>query len=260
VAAGPLSWQLRRLPVCASTELELARWLEARERSGRPVPGGGAGCGFAVVARRQRFGVGQQGRLWHAPAGGLWLSAAFPWARQLPGSASLGLAVAVGLALQLEALGLSVRLKWPNDLLIGERKLAGLLPRLRLRGSAIRWAQVGVGLNGCNRVPAPLAPGGAISVAEALAGRSHHPHPHHSHHHPLAKPDRLLPRVLAALAWAAGQAERAELVRQAAEARLWRPAAGWLHDGQRWQVLGLHADGRLRLGRGDQEIALDRRF
>ncbi len=248
MAPEPLSWQLRRLPVCASTELELARWLEARERAGQPLPAGQRG--LAVLARRQRFGVGQQGRIWQSPPGGLWLSAAFPWARQLPGAASLGLAVAVGLALQLEALGLPVQLKWPNDLLVGERKLAGLLPRLRLRGSAIRWAQVGVGLNGCNHVPA-----GAISVAQALGSRRRHPYPH-----PLAKPDQLQPRVLAALAWAAGQAERPERVRQAAEARLWRPAAGWLHQGERWQVLGLHADGRLRLGRSGQELALDRRI
>jgi hypothetical protein len=49
-------------------------------------------------------------------------------------------------------------------------------------------------------------------------------------------------------------------VRFAAEARLWRPAAGWRHDGQLWQVRGLAADGRLRLARGGQELALQRYF
>ena len=37
--------------MCASTELELARWLEARERTARPLPS--LQCGLAVVARRQ---------------------------------------------------------------------------------------------------------------------------------------------------------------------------------------------------------------
>jgi BirA family biotin operon repressor/biotin-[acetyl-CoA-carboxylase] ligase len=183
-----LSWQLRRLPVCASTEIELDRWLEQRQATALPQEW------LAVAARRQRFGHGQQGRPWLSPAGGLWLSAAIPWAGALPGTASLGLAVAVGLAQQLEALGLSVQLKWPNDLLVGDRKIAGLLPRLRLRGQRIRAAQVGVGLNGCNRVPP-----GALSVAEALGCRKGHPQ---------ASPERLLPRVLAGLEWAAFQVLR----------------------------------------------------
>lgn len=235
-----MSWQLRRLPVCASTEIELARWLERRQAAGLPLQR------LAVAARRQRFGRGQQGRPWLSPAGGLWLSAALPWAGVLPGTASLGLAVAVGLAQQLEALGLAVQLKWPNDLLVGERKIAGLLPRLRLRGQWIRTAQVGVGLNGCNRVPP-----GALSVAEALGCRQGHP---------LARPERLLPRVLAGLEWAAAHAQQPCQVRSAAEARLWRPPAGWLHEGELWQVLGLHADGRLRLGRQGRELALQRHF
>jgi BirA family biotin operon repressor/biotin-[acetyl-CoA-carboxylase] ligase len=164
----------------------------------------------------------------------------------LPGTASFGLAVAVGLAQQLEALGLAVQLKWPNDLLVGDRKIAGLLPRLRLRGQRIRAAQVGVGLNGCNRVPP-----GALSVAQALGCRKGHPQ---------ARPERLLPRVLAGLEWAAAHANQPYQVRAAAEALLWRPGAGWLHDGELWQVLGLHVDGRLRLGRQGRELDLRRYF
>ena len=235
-----MSWQLRRLPVCASTEIELARWLQQRQVAGLPLQR------LAVTARRQRFGHGQQGRPWLSPAGGLWLSAAMPWAGALPGTASLGLAVAVGLAQQLEALGLAVQLKWPNDLLVGDRKIAGLLPRMRLRGLRISAAQVGVGLNGCNRVPP-----GALSVAEALGCRQGHP---------LARPERLLPRVLAGLEWAAAHAQQPCQVRDAAEARLWRPPSGWLHEGELWQVLGLHADGRLRLSRQGRELALQRHF
>ena len=54
---------------------------------------------------------------------------------------------------ELEELGLTVRLKWPNDLLPDGRKAAGLLPRLRLRRARVRWAPVGVGLNGRHRLP-----------------------------------------------------------------------------------------------------------
>ena len=230
--ATALPWRLRHLPVCASTELELERWLA------------GAAPPLVVVADRQRFGHGQQGRPWHSPAGGVWLSAAIPWPAAAEGSAALGLAVALGLALQLEALGLQPRIKWPNDLLIDGRKLAGLLPRLRWRGTQVRHAQLGVGLNGWNPVPS-----GAINLAEAL-GRCHHPQ---------ARPDRLAARVLRALEWAVAAAQQPELVRRQAEQRLWRPAT-LEHQGQPWQVLGLAADGGLRLQRHGAVVTLQRHF
>ena len=237
-----LRWQRRHLPVCASTEIELARWLAERETAGRPLPADG--IALLVRARRQRFGRGQQGRLWHSPAQGLWVSAAIPWPSQ-PGTAALGLAVAVGLALQLESLGLRPQLKWPNDLLLEGRKLAGLLPRLRHRGGQVRWAQVGIGLNGRNRVPQ-----GAISLARALsAGRPGHP---------LAAPRRLEPLLLAALEWAVASASAAEDVRALAEERLWRPAGGVEHGGRHWQVEGLERDGRLLLRSGPLLTRLQR--
>lgn len=239
-----LRWQRRHLPVCASTEIELAHWLALREAAGRPLPGDGTA--LAVLARRQRFGRGQQGRSWSSPPGGIWLSAAVPWPSQ-PASAALGLAVAVGLALQLETLGLRPQLKWPNDLLVGGRKLAGLLPRLRHRGGLVRWAQVGIGLNGCNRVPV-----GAINLAAALANGPRR--------HPQAAVRRLEPRLLAALEWAVAAAPAATAVRDLAQARLWRPASGIDHGGRLWQVEGLELDGRLRLRSGPLLTRLDRRI
>lgn len=243
--AGPaLSWQLRRLPVCASTEIELARWLAARERAGLPLPGGQRA--LAVRSTRQRFGVGQQGRIWQSPPGGLWLSAALPWPAVPAAAAPLALAAAVGLALQLEALGLRPQIKWPNDLLIDGRKLAGVLPRLRWRGGSIRWAQLGVGLNGVNRPPA-----GAIALAEALGCRRWHPR---------ATPRRLEPLVLAGLGWAVAQASAPLQVLAAAEARLWRPAGGWWHHNRCWQVQGLTAEGGLQLSHAGETITVAERF
>lgn len=252
MAGLALIWQRRHLRVCASTEIELARWLGARAAMAQPLPE--VGLGLVVTARRQRYGRGQQGRVWQSPPGGLWLSAAFPWPAQ--SGAALGLAVAVGLALQLEGLGLQPQIKWPNDLLLRGRKLAGLLPRLRRRGSQVRWAQVGLGVNGVNRVPA-----GAISLAEALgsasaSGRARGRRPWH----PQALPVRLEGRVLAALAWALAAADQPDAVRQLAEARLWRPLSGVDHAGQRWQVEGLECDGALRLRRGSLVTRVRRQF
>ena len=230
----PLPWRLRCLPVCASTEPALEQWLAD-----------GAAPPLALLAQRQRRGHGQQGRVWHSPPGGVWLSAALPWPAQPQGSAAPALAAALGLALQLEALGLKPQIKWPNDLWIEGRKLAGILPRLRWRGGRVRHAQVGVGINGVNRVPP-----GAISLAEALGRRRH----------PLAQLEPLAARVLRGLEWAAAAAAEPELVRRQAERRLWRPGDGWEHGGQRWRIAGLALDGGLRLQRQGAELVIRRRF
>ncbi|SBO43024.1 biotin--[acetyl-CoA-carboxylase] ligase [Cyanobium sp. NIES-981] len=237
-------WRIRRLPVCGSTEWELERWLGGLLPPQEPLR-----HRLAVVARRQCHGQGQRGRPWVSPAGGVWLTAAFPWP-SLEG-ANLGLAVAVGLTRQLEELGLPVQIKWPNDLLLHGRKLAGLLPRLRLRGAQVRWAQVGIGLNGLNRVPP-----GAVSVGQALA----RPGRHRSGRHPWASPRRLEPRVWAALDWARQQAGAPELVLGQAEARLWRPPDGLRLGHEVWKVAGLERDGRLRLERGTAQTWLPSRF
>jgi BirA family transcriptional regulator, biotin operon repressor / biotin---[acetyl-CoA-carboxylase] ligase len=229
----PLAWRLHGLPVCSSSEIELERLLDAGVRP--PV---------AVLAGRQRFGQGQQGRPWLSPPGGVWLSAAMPWPEQPGQTAALGLAVAVGLAMQLEDFGLAAQIKWPNDLLVDGRKLAGFLPRLRIRGGRIRWARVGLGLNGCNRVPP-----GAISVAEALGRRL-----------VAAELVALASRVLIALDWATSQASEPEVVRLEANRRLRLPsqAVPWL--GELWQPLELNGDGSLALALGDRRTALTRSF
>ena len=224
----PLPWRLQCWPVCASTEVHLDRWLE--QDPALPL---------AVLARRQTRGHGQRGRPWMAPSGGVWLSAALPWPAQADGAAALGLAVAVGLALELEALDLQPQIKWPNDLLLQGRKVAGLLPRLRWRGDRILAARVGVGLNGCNRVP----PEGIALVAS----------------HPWAGPERLAPRVLRALEWAVAAARQPELVRRQAQQRLWR--SSWLdQNGVCCQPLALRSDGSLEALCAGRPVHLQRHF
>lgn len=228
-----LPWRLCWLPVCASTETELARRLAV-----------GVGSPLAVIAHHQTRGHGQQGRQWLSPPGGVWLSAALPWAA----SASPSLAVSLGLCLQLESLGLQPQIKWPNDLMLKGRKLAGVLPRQRWRGGRLMGCSVGVGLNGFNRVPE-----GAISLAEGL-GRAR---PRHGH--PQCRPDRLAALVLRALEWAVSASDQAELVRRQAEQRLWRSGSHW-HEGRSWQVAGLGSDGSLRLRDGERVLELRRHF
>ena len=64
---GKRPWNLRWKPVCASTERDLSEWLKEKPlKSHFPR---------AVIAARQTAGVGQRGRIWQAPIGGVWISA-----------------------------------------------------------------------------------------------------------------------------------------------------------------------------------------
>ncbi|MEE4383499.1 MAG: biotin--[acetyl-CoA-carboxylase] ligase [Pseudomonadales bacterium] len=103
---------------------------------------------FAVLAEAQRAGRGRRGRSWASPvACNLYLSLALP----LPGGvrAATGLSLVVGVAVAEaldEALSVPIRLKWPNDLLVDDRKLGGILVELAA-GPGGDAAVVGIGVN-----------------------------------------------------------------------------------------------------------------
>lgn len=118
---------------------------------------GGAETGTAVVAGEQTGGRGSRGRVWHSPPGGLWLSVLLRPAEEGPVEL-LGLRVGLAVARCLEEVGLPqpVLLKWPNDLMLGEQKVGGILCEARWHGDVLGWVTVGLGLNVRNRVPAEL--------------------------------------------------------------------------------------------------------
>jgi BirA family biotin operon repressor/biotin-[acetyl-CoA-carboxylase] ligase len=144
---------------------------------------GGAPAGAAVVAAEQTGGRGSRGRPWASPRGGLWLSVLFR-PNVAPGLELLSLRAGLAVAQALESLGApTVGLKWPNDLMLGERKLGGILCEARWQGSAPGWVAVGLGLNVANEIP-PRLRAVATRLISVLTGVS---------------PEDLLAPVLAAL-------------------------------------------------------------
>jgi BirA family transcriptional regulator, biotin operon repressor / biotin---[acetyl-CoA-carboxylase] ligase len=100
-----------------------------------------------VVAKEQTAGRGRSGRAWAPLPGALALSALVPWPEG-PGRVRLPIESGVLLARGLSsAFGIDVRLKWPNDLLVGRRKLGGILIEARSNDEGEGWAVVGLGLN-----------------------------------------------------------------------------------------------------------------
>ncbi|MDL2317562.1 biotin--[acetyl-CoA-carboxylase] ligase [Eubacteriales bacterium OttesenSCG-928-A19] len=124
---------VRRLDTVDSTNLYARKW--ARE---------GAPHGAVVIADRQTAGRGRRGRGWLSPSGtGLWLSMVVR--PDIPDEAYplLPLAAALATADACEAVShIPVRIKWPNDLIAGGRKIVGILAE-REGDSAV----IGIGIN-----------------------------------------------------------------------------------------------------------------
>ena len=113
--------------------------LKARAATGSPE--------MALLARRQVAGHGRMGRPWLSVAGNLYLSVLLrPGATRFPGHwsllSALALADAVRPHLPDPAL---LRLKWPNDVLLGRGKLAGIL--LESAAAPCPWLVIGFGVN-----------------------------------------------------------------------------------------------------------------
>ncbi len=222
-APGPLGYPRLHLRVTDSTN------LRARELAGRGVP-----HGAVVTAGRQSAGRGRQGRTWSAPPGrALLLSVVL---RDPPRLLPLLAGVAVA-----ELAGPAARVKWPNDVLLEGRKLAGILVEGRPQE---RWAVVGIGVNVAVRredLPPELRHTAATLGLEP------------------AELEPVLARLLALLGhWLArGEADVLDAVR-ARDALLGRPVR-WA--GGEGTGAGIDGDGRLLVARGaaagGEPVALD---
>lgn len=117
--------------------------------------------GTVVTATEQTQGRGRQQRHWHSPPGaGLYFSLILRPAMPPPQLPILTMAMGVGVARGLgEATGVRCDLRWPNDVLIGEKKCVGILTELATTGQETDFAIVGVGINlGHESFPAEIAP------------------------------------------------------------------------------------------------------
>jgi len=109
---------------------------------------GGAPDGTTIVTDAQPKGRGREGRAWHmAPEKGLALSLVIHQGCDRRQSGTLPLVAGLALAQALERLRVTATLKWPNDLLVGTRKLAGVLCESRRLPEGTDVAVVGVGVN-----------------------------------------------------------------------------------------------------------------
>ena len=150
-----IMWSLKELQEVGSTQ-DLVRELAAE----------GAAEGTVVVAKRQTAGRGRHGRAWVSPDGGLYMSLLLrppssPALQTLTLTASL--AVVRGIE---DATGLKAQIRWPNDVVIKDKKVAGVIAESSFTGAGLSFVIVGIGVN-CNSSITSVDPS---SPASNLAG------------------------------------------------------------------------------------------
>ncbi len=105
--------------------------------------------GLIILADTQTAGIGRLTRPWHSPVGGLYFSILLrPMTIKASDAPLITLTAGLAVAMVLQsALGLKPSLKWPNDVLIANKKVAGILTEATLIGDDIEYIVAGIGIN-----------------------------------------------------------------------------------------------------------------
>jgi BirA family biotin operon repressor/biotin-[acetyl-CoA-carboxylase] ligase len=151
------------LDTCGSTNDEAARLARA-----------GARHGTIVIARAQTAGRGRDGRVWSSPPGNLYLSCVLRPPLPLHDVPPMTLAIGIGVCDAARSFGATCGLKWPNDVLVDGRKLAGVLVEAQSQGTRLESVIVGIGVN-LVAAPDPMVAARATTLAEAT-GATVEPH------------------------------------------------------------------------------------
>ncbi|MDE6018505.1 MAG: biotin--[acetyl-CoA-carboxylase] ligase [Muribaculaceae bacterium] len=102
-----------------------------------------------VLAHTQTAGQGQRGNSWEAEPGKNLTFSIFYRPSELPPMAQFSMSEAVALAVVdfLREYGIQAKVKWPNDIYVGDRKICGILIRHSIMGTVVSFSVIGVGIN-----------------------------------------------------------------------------------------------------------------
>ena len=167
-----------------SLENQLARVVEVHDALGstqeraRELARGGTPHGTLVVAEVQTGGRGRLGRHWRSPKGGLWMSLVLRPGFDAGFAPRITQTAAVGVAKALWEIGVEARIKWPNDVLAGGKKICGILAESSAenatgpaQGRRLDYVILGFGMN-ANLDPADLGvPDREVTTVRSKLGR-----------------------------------------------------------------------------------------
>jgi len=107
----------------------------------------GASEGLLVLAETQTSGRGRLGRVWQSPPGGIWLSLMLRPKLTPQEAPKLTFIGAIAVAFCIRNLGLDAKIKWPNDVLVNNRKVCGILTEMEAEIDVLHYVVVGIGIN-----------------------------------------------------------------------------------------------------------------
>jgi BirA family biotin operon repressor/biotin-[acetyl-CoA-carboxylase] ligase len=171
IDSGEEGYELRSIPefgpavgfgLDAPVDVEYHDSIDSTNRRARELAATGRE-NVVVVADEQTGGRGRLDRAWASPSGGVWLSVLVRPAVPAAHAPVYTLAAAVATTRAVREAGVEATIKWPNDVLVGEEKLAGILTEMEGEADRIEWLVVGIGLN-ANLDPADIPAEDATSL------------------------------------------------------------------------------------------------
>ncbi|WP_440952547.1 biotin--[acetyl-CoA-carboxylase] ligase [Methanococcoides sp. FTZ1] len=103
--------------------------------------------GTVVIAETQESGRGRKGDHWVSPKGGIWLSVILKPGILPAHAPRLTLMAGVAVANTMRQFGIDASIKWPNDIVIGEKKVCGILTEMDAEADHIGFVVIGIGIN-----------------------------------------------------------------------------------------------------------------
>ncbi|HEV8405645.1 MAG TPA: biotin--[acetyl-CoA-carboxylase] ligase [Nitrososphaera sp.] len=103
--------------------------------------------GTVVIAEQQKSGRGRQKRKWLSPRGGIWLSVILRPNILTAKITLLPFGAALAVYDAIKTTGLDPRLKWPNDVIISDKKVAGILLDISAQADQVNYVVIGIGIN-----------------------------------------------------------------------------------------------------------------
>ncbi|BBL61636.1 biotin--[acetyl-CoA-carboxylase] ligase [Methanobrevibacter arboriphilus] len=103
--------------------------------------------GTVIISETQTKGKGRRGKKWESPSGGIWLSIILKPDIDPSKAPLITLATGVAVARTLRGMNIDARIKWPNDILINNKKVCGILTEANAKFNTVEYVIVGVGID-----------------------------------------------------------------------------------------------------------------
>ena len=133
-------------------KIEILKTVDSTNEEIKRRAAKGEPSGLIIAAEEQTKGKGRLGKSWDGHKGGLFFTALIRPELSPSDISSITLAAGYGVCLAIrEYTGLDARIKWPNDVIIGNKKVVGILTEIAAQSDMLDYAAIGIGINVNNR-------------------------------------------------------------------------------------------------------------